>query len=166
MECRVLVLGIGNTLLSDDGVGVHVIRALEKGGTVDDQQELSPERFEPVRLRDAGTVGLALLPEIAAAESLIVVDATNFGGVPGEVQLFEDEDMDAMLGRSRLTPHEISLSDLVSAAKLTQSLPARRALVAIQPADTALGLDPTAPVAAAIPVARAAVSEIIDKWLT
>lgn len=166
MECTVLVLGIGNTLLSDDGVGVHVIRALEESRSAQGHLEISPDEREPVRLRDAGTVGLALLPEIAAAESLIVVDAANFGGAPGEVQLFEAENMDAMLGRSRLTPHEISLSDLVSAAKLTQSLPARRALVAIQPADTALGLDPTTPVAAAIPVASNAVSDIIERWLT
>ena len=72
--------------------------------------------------------------------------------------------MDAVLGRSRLTPHEISLGDLVSAAKLTRSLPARRALVAIQPADTSLGLEPTEAVAAAIPVAQAAVDGLIEQW--
>ncbi|MCG6857647.1 MAG: hydrogenase maturation protease [Salaquimonas sp.] len=166
MECTVLVLGIGNTLLSDDGVGVHVIRALEERRGEATGPENSLETNENVRLRDAGTVGLALLPEIAAAESLIVVDATNFGGEPGDVQLFEAENMDMVLGASRLTPHEISLSDLFSAARLSQSLPMRRALVAIQPADTALGLDPTEHVAAAIPIARNAVSEIIERWLT
>ena len=166
MECAILVLGIGNTLLSDDGVGVHVIRALEKERACEESGEAFSEEQPGIRLRDAGTVGLALLPEIAAANSLIVVDATNFGGTPGEVQLFEAENMDSVLGNARLTPHEISLSDLVSAAKLTQSLPARRALVAIQPADIALGLDPTEPVAAAIPIARNAVNEIIGRWLT
>ncbi len=166
MECSVLVLGIGNTLLSDDGVGVHVIRALENGRSEEDRGGPSSDARPVVRLRDAGTVGLALLPEIAAAESLIVVDATNFGGEAGEVQLFEAENMDAVLGNARLTPHEISLSDLVSAARLTQSLPARRVLVAIQPVDTTLGLDPTSPVAAAIPVASEAVNGIIERWLT
>ena len=80
MECAVLVLGIGNTLLSDDGVGVHVIRALENGRTN------LPENQRDVRLRDAGTLGLALLPEIAEAQRLIIVDAANFGGEPGEVR--------------------------------------------------------------------------------
>jgi len=159
MECAVLVLGIGNTLLSDDGVGVHVIRALENGRTN------LPENQRDVRLRDAGTLGLALLPEIAEAQRLIIVDAANFGGEPGEVRLFEAEHMDTALGASRLTPHEISMSDLVSAARLSDSLPERRALVAIQPADTALGLDPTGPVAAAIPVAQSMVSETISRWL-
>ena len=159
MECAVLVLGIGNTLLSDDGVGVHVIRSLEEDGR-------TPHTSDQIRLRDAGTLGLALLPEIADAKGLIIVDATNFGGQPGEVQLFEDERMDKILGVKRDTPHEISMSDLISAARLSDSLPERRALIAIQPADTALGLDPTGAVAAAIPVARTIVSETIERWLT
>ena len=113
MECTVLVLGIGNTLLSDDGVGVHVIRALEESRSAQGHLEISPDERESVRLRDAGTVGLALLPEIAAAESLIVVDATNFGGAPGEVQLFEAENMDAMLGKD----FEKGLAQLKAAAE-------------------------------------------------
>lgn len=68
---KTLVLGIGNSLLTDDGVGIHVIEALV------------PEASGHLIIRDGGTIGLALLPEIEDADQLIAVDAMELGGMAG-----------------------------------------------------------------------------------
>jgi hydrogenase maturation protease len=152
-----LILGIGNTLLSDDGVGVHVIRALEA-------LERNGEIGERVALRDGGTIGLALLSEIETFGSLIAVDAMELGAAPGALRVFEGPDMDRQLSGKKRTAHEVALADLMSAARLVGSQPERRALVAIQPASTEWGLQPTAEVSAAIPPACRIVLSLLKGW--
>ena len=156
-ERAILVLGLGNVLLSDDGVGVHVIRALAAR---------HPEhRFRhPVLFRDGGTLGLSLLPEIGASEALVVVDAARFGGEAGEVRRFEGEAMDAQLGVRRGSAHEIALCDLMGASRLCESLPRNRALVGIEPGCTQWGLEPTPDVASSISRACDAIEDILQRW--
>ena len=151
---RTLVLGVGNVLLTDDGVGVHVIRALELAGFA------GPD----VALRDGGTIGLALLSELVESGRLIAVDAMELHEAPGTVRVFEGAQMDAQLRGRKRTAHEVALADLVMAAELAGSAPARRALVAIQPGSTGWGLAPCADVAAAVPKACAAVQTLIEEW--
>ncbi len=150
----VLVLGLGNTLLSDDGVGVHVVEALRGASDHD----------EAVILRDGGTLALALLPELETAEALIVVDAAAFSAEPGAVRVFEGAAMDAQLAGKRHTVHEVNLVDLMGAAELSGVRPERRALVGIEPKSFEWGLAPTDPVAAAVPRACAAVNQLIAEW--
>ena len=150
----VLVLGLGNTLLSDDGVGVHVVEALRVARGADDT----------VILRDGGTLGLALLPELESAAALIVVDAAAFSAAPGEVRVFEGAAMDAQLAGKRHTVHEVNLVDLMGAAELSGVRPERRALVGIEPQSFEWGLAPTDAVAAAVPRACAAVNRLIAEW--
>lgn len=152
---RLLVLGLGNRLLSDDAVGPLVI----------DRLAGSPAAPQAVSWRDGGTLGLSLLPEIEDAQALIVVDAARFGAVPGTVQVFEGEAMDTQLGGRQHSAHELALGDLLGAAALLGRLPSRRALVAVEPADTALGLQPTPAVAAALPELCTAVMALLQRWL-
>jgi hydrogenase maturation protease len=151
---KVLVLGLGNALLTDDGVGVHVIAALE--GNVTSGGVAS------VVVLDGGTLGLSLLPEIESAAALIVVDAANFGGAPGDVRVFDAEAMDVQLGAAKTSAHELALADLIGAARLQGSLPERRALVGIAPLSVEWGLEPTPKVAASIPVACAEIETLIE----
>lgn len=156
-RATVLVLGLGNTLLSDDGAGVHVVEALRgEAGTFAAGGE--------VVLRDGGTLGLALLPEIESADALIVVDAAAFSAEPGTVRVFEGAAMDAQLAGKRHTVHEVNLVDLMGAAELSGVRPQRRALVGIEPQSFEWGLSPTPPVVAALPVACAAVGALIREW--
>lgn len=152
---KVLVLGLGNRLLSDDGVGPHVVDALRARGL---------EANARVALQDGGTFGLALLPDIQDAAALIVVDAAMFGGAPGEMRVFEGEAMDAQLAGAKSTVHEVSLSDLIDAAKFSGTLPERRALVGIAPQMTEWGLAPTPEIAATMPAACAAVETLVARW--
>ena len=152
-----LLLGLGNVLLTDDGVGVHVLHAL--------RSDFAPDGpSSSVRLCDGGTLGLALLTEIEAVDSLIVIDATHFGAAPGSVRVFVDGEMDKQLRGARRSVHEVALTDLIAAAQLTERAPARRALVGIQPESLAWGTEPTSAVHAAIPQACAAVHELLTDW--
>ncbi len=156
-RAKLLILGIGNTLLRDDGVGVHVMEALS-------DQPPDGHRERDLRFRDGGTLGLALLPDIETADAVIVIDAADIAAEPGTVRSFEGEAMDAQLGGKKRTAHEVALADLMAAARLLGRQPVHRALVAIQPGSTEWGLAPTVEVAAAIPRACAAVLSLLDRW--
>ena len=156
MAEKILVMGLGNTLLTDDGIGPHVIAAMGEG--------VAGRTSAPVAFLDGGTLGLALLPEIEAATALIVVDAARFGGAPGEVRVFDEAAMDAQLGAAKSSAHELALADIIGAAALSGRLPGKRALVGIAPKAVSWGLEPTPEVAASIPLACAKIMGIIERW--
>jgi hydrogenase maturation protease len=151
---RTLILGIGNTLLSDEGVGVHVVRHLAAHHGDD------PD----VTFLDGGTLSFTLAGDIADHDCLIVVDAARLDGPPGTVRCFEDEAMDRYLGRAQMSVHEVGLSDLMDMARLSDTLPRRRALVGIQPAFLDWGDAPTAEVAPAVPEAARLVLGLLRRW--
>lgn len=149
-----VVLGIGNTLLSDEGVGVHVIRELLQRGVGKDD----------VTLVDGGTLSFTLAATIEEADNLVVVDASELKSAPGTVKTFVGEDMDRFLSGTRSSVHEVGLMDLLTIARLADRLPPNRALVGIQPANIDWGEQPTTAVAAAIPAACDAVTQLIGGW--
>lgn len=153
----IIVLGIGNILHGDDGIGIHVIQAMPT-------HLLQRSLRQTVALRDGGTIGLALLPEIQDASALIVIDAAEFSAEPGTVRVMQGAEMDAQLGGKKRTAHEVALADLMAAAELTGSRPVRCALVAVQPASTEWRLTPTKSVASAVPRACNAVLSLIEGW--
>ena len=152
---KTLVLGIGNTLLTDEGIGIHVLGALEPmlAGLSD------------VTLLDGGTLSFTLAGPIEEADALIVVDAANIQSQPGEWTLLEGEAMDAFLMSNRKsTVHEVGLTDLRAIAILAGHWPDKRAMLAIQPDVVDWGEHPTPAVAAAIPPACAAIHKLIQEW--
>ena len=152
---KTLVLGIGNTLLTDEGVGVHVLQALEP--------ELG--HLPDVTLLDGGTLSFTLAGPIEEADALIVVDAANIKSRPGEWALLQGEEMDAFLMSNRkATVHEVGLTDLRAIAILAGHWPEKRAMLAIQPDVIDWGEHPTPAVAAAIPPACTAIRELIREW--
>jgi len=150
-----LILGVGNTLLRDDGAGVHVVTQLKEAG-VDGG----------VRVLDAGTLGFALLPEVQDCTALIVVDAARDGLAPGAVTVREGAAMDAFVCRRGRSVHDVGVADLLAMARLSGRLPARRALVGIEPAAVEWGVACTPAVAEALPVAAARVRELLARWRT
>jgi hydrogenase maturation protease len=155
-DSRILVLGIGNTLLSDEGVGVHVIDRLSR--------DALPER---VTCLDGGTLSFTLAGPIEDCDQLIVVDAAELSSQPGTVHVFEGEAMDDYVAKGgKRSVHEVGLADLLSIAALAGHLPARRALVGIQPELLDWGNDCTPTVAAAIPQACERVHTLISRWAT
>ena len=152
---KTLVLGIGNTLLTDEGIGIHVLQALEP--------ELA--NWPDVTLLDGGTLSFTLAGPIEEADALIVVDAANIKTKPGEWTLLQGVEMDAFLMSNRKsTVHEVGLTDLRAIAILAGHWPEKRALLAIQPDVVDWGEAPTPAVAAAIPPACAAIQTLIREW--
>ena len=144
---RPLVLGIGNILLRDEGVGVAVVQRIATA-------EAAGELHLPdgTRVVDGGTLGLDLLPMIGEADQLVMVDAVNLGRPPGTVTILRDEAVQAALS-GHVSPHQIGVGDLVAAARLTGIMPARLTLIGIQPEAISIGLELTGPVEAAVEVA-------------
>jgi hydrogenase maturation protease len=152
---RTVVLGIGNPLLTDEGVGIHVINRLGL--------QFGPDA--DVDCVDGGTLSFSLAATIEDARRLIVVDAAELGAAPGTVRVFEGAEMDAFLGSNRKrSVHEVGLLDLMAVALLSGRLPQRRALVAIQPGVVEWGEQPSEAVAQAVPVACAAARDLAERW--
>lgn len=127
---RVVVLGIGNLLMSDEGVGVHAIKALVRNYDLD-------ARVEVV---DGGTTGMELLPELEDIGHLIVVDAVRFGQPPGSLVRFEGEQVPAFF-KTKLSPHQIGLSDVLAALAFEGCAPGRIVLIGVQPVTLSLGME-------------------------
>jgi hydrogenase maturation protease len=139
---KILVLGIGNTLLTDEGVGVIAMRELE--ARYSDRADME--------FLDGGTLSFTLAVPISECDALLVIDATELGAAPGTVSSFEDEAMDRYLGANRKSSvHEVGLLDLMSISRLTGHWPQQRALIGIQPAVLGWGETLTPEVAAAMP---------------
>lgn len=151
---RVVILGIGNVLLGDEGVGVHVIRQLET------QAEPLPPGVVPV---DGGTLGIELLPVVQDAVALILVDAVSIGSEPGSVQTFRGEEIETRLSR-HVSPHQVGSADLIGVARLLGVLPRQTALVGIQPERIAFDLELSAPVRNALSGAIRAVRELAEEF--
>jgi len=135
----VLVLGLGNVLLGDDGIGAAALDALER------DYRIPPE----VRLVEGGTLGLSLLDEIAEARHVILVDAVATDAPPGTlVRLDGAEVMDAV--RDRLSVHQVGVADLLNAARLIGRYPASVVLLGLVPDLIGLGVGRTRAVDAAI----------------
>lgn len=155
MELKTLVLGVGNTLLSDEGIGVHVVEQLRR----------THPNLDAVEFVDGGTLSFSLAGPLAEADHLIIIDAAELKAPPGSVTLFENEAMDHYLSSGkRRSVHEVSLVDLLAIAHLTDSLPSRRALIGIQPQTVEWGEAPSAEVAQAIPIACDMFFELLRKW--
>jgi hydrogenase maturation protease len=156
-QTRTVVLGVGNTLLADEGAGIHVINRLQSNGGWNDDTEFV----------DGGTLSFTLAQTIEDANRLIVIDAAELGAAPGTVRVYEGEAMDAFLGGNRKrSVHEVGLLDLMAIALLAGRLPARRALIAIQPAMVDWSEQPSERVASAIPEACDAARQLIESWHT
>lgn len=121
--------------------------------------------MDDVQYIDGGTLSFTLAGSIESTARLIVVDASELRAVPGTVRCFQDAAMDEFLGSNRKrSVHEISLLDLLGIAYLGGRLPARRALIGVQPANVDWGDHPTEPVADAIPRVAELVHQLIREW--
>lgn len=109
---NILVLGVGNVLLTDEGIGVRVVESL-----YDNYQ--FPANVEVI---DGGTAGMELLEIIADRDHVILIDAVNTGAAAGTVVTLEGDEVPALF-RNRISPHQLGISDLLGVMSLTGELP-------------------------------------------
>ncbi|HVP77162.1 MAG TPA: HyaD/HybD family hydrogenase maturation endopeptidase [Thermodesulfobacteriota bacterium] len=132
MKNNILVIGLGNILLRDEGVGVHAIRILKER-----------YRFDPcLEIIDGGTLGLDLLPFLETGDKVLFVDAIDFGKKPGYIGEIEDDEILPAF-QTKLSVHHIGLSDLLLAAKWMDLKPVKICLIGIQPESVEMGLEMT-----------------------
>jgi hydrogenase maturation protease len=129
---RVVLMGLGNILLSDEGVGVHVINKIKE------QYAFSP----PIDIIDGGTLGLDLLPLFQERDRLLIIDAVDFGKDSGFVGTLERDAIPSVLN-PKLSAHHIGVSDLLFTTRLTRATMPEVSLIGIQPGSLELGLDMT-----------------------
>ena len=152
---RVVILGLGNILQRDDGVGVHALRWIAQ----------LPEYTHAADFVDGGTISFFLLETIETARALIVLDAVVLDNAPGTVGVFEGADMDRLLARPLAgSVHEVSLSELMDMARLREGLPLHRALIGVEPETIAWGDTLSPSVQAALPRMAEAVQGLLTGW--
>jgi hydrogenase maturation protease len=119
---RTVVLGLGNPLMGDDGLGLAVLDELRNS------YALPPE----VELVDGGTWGMNLLPVIEDADELILIDAIDVGEAPGAFVRLEHSRLPRYLA-TKISPHQVDLRDVLGLAELRGTLPQDTVALGLQP---------------------------------
>jgi len=125
----ILILGIGNLLLKDEGVGVHVVERL--------REIPLPENVEVL---DGGTAGLDLVDFIGGRKKLIVIDAVNAGEKPGTIYRLTEENLD-IKPKAITSFHEIDFLDALHMSEVMDSRPEEIVIIGIEPKDMSGGLE-------------------------
>ena len=144
---KVLIIGFGNILMSDDGAGIHLIQNLL-------QQPLPSE----AELLDGGVNSFAALAEMKNAKMGILIDAMSAGGKPGDIYRLTAEQLDNQPCQKFLSVHDFSLLDSLRLAKKMDELPPV-IIYGIEPAITDLGMELSAPVKLAVEAVIAKIME-------
>ncbi len=122
-----VVIGVGNTILSDDGVGVHAARRLQE----------DPRLPAGVSILDGGTMGLELGPFVSDAFRVLILDAVNAGETPGTLTRMTGRDL---LGTPRgRSVHQVGVADLIATLALASTKPQDIVVLGVQPAKTDWG---------------------------
>ncbi len=137
---RVLILGIGNTLLTDEAVGVRVVEALQ------DAYDLPPE----VQAVDAGTSSMDMLDVIADVDLLVVLDALKAGKPLGTVVRLSGDEVPVFF-RKKLSPHQVGLSDVLASLEFAGCRPKDIVVIGVEADNFELGLEMTPAIAARVP---------------
>lgn len=142
---RDLILGVGNLLLSDEGVGIHAVRRLLE------REDLSDE----IQIVDGGTAGLALMVYLEDVGRLVIIDAMETGGPPGTLVRLSGNQIPAYMAL-KVSPHEITLPDFLAAAKLRDLYPREVIVWGVQPESMEVGIDLS-------PALAARLAELVDR---
>lgn len=145
----VLVLGVGNPLMGDDGIGVELVKRLR-------ERDYGPL----VHVEDGGTLGMTLLPLLEDADTVIMLDAVKTGAAPGAIVTRGKEQLPRHFSRV-ISPHQIGMKEVLGAAQLCGTLPRAITLVGVEAGHTGFCRPMSAEVQAAIPEAL----DLIDKLI-
>jgi hydrogenase maturation protease len=150
---KTLILGVGNLLLSDEGVGLRVVERLVAAYDLP----------EGVQALDGGTLGLDLLYYLEGIENLLIVDAVEMGKEPGTLVRLEGNEVPSFLS-IKMSPHQIGIPDMLFAAQLKDLYPPNVVLWGVQPATFDTGLELSSAVAAQVDVLVSKVVEQLERW--
>jgi len=150
---HILILGVGNLLLSDEGVGVHVAQRMMA-------MDMPPE----VQVVEGGTDGFGLVNVIVQADRMILIDAVKGGGQPGSIYRFEIEDCPPYPDIFKTSVHQISILEVINLSSLIGSTP-RTTIIGIEPACIEMGMELSPAVEAKIPKVIRMIEEEVEASL-
>lgn len=150
---KILVLGLGNSLMTDDALGSRAVAALAEKFTFPPQ----------VTVLDGGTLGLDLLPRLEGVGRLLILDAIDMGAAPGTVFRLEGEEVPRAFA-GKLSVHQMGVQDLLAVAELQGHLPSELVALGVQPGSIEIGLHLTPEVEAAFPELVAAAERELVAW--
>jgi hydrogenase maturation protease len=150
---KALVLGIGNLLLKDEGLGVRAVEVFKRDFS------FGPE----VTCLDGGTSGLGLLTYIQDFTHIVIVDAVRAKGAPGDVLIVPGEKLQSLPSLKSTSAHQVGVKDLLDIARF-QGLSPELTLVGIIPKDIAIGMELTPAAQKALPAAAEAIRTELEKF--
>jgi hydrogenase maturation protease len=136
---KTVVLGVGNLLLTDEGVGVHVINKMM-------EMDFPPE----VELVEGGVDGLCLMSVVVGTDRLIVIDAVKGGGSPGSIYRFGPEDLVSHTDTSKMSVHQIGILEVTRLSGLVGKLP-ETTIIGIEPKSVEMGMELTPEIQSKVP---------------
>jgi hydrogenase maturation protease len=150
---RAVVLGIGNTILTDEAAGVRAALALEQAYKV-------PANVQVI---DGGTSGMEMIEDLSNLDFLIVLDVVKTGAVPGTVVKIAGDEIPVFF-RQKLSPHQIALPDVLASLELLGTLPKEIIVLGVEPISLELGIEMTPTIAEKVPVLAAmAAAELVAR---
>ncbi len=151
---KLLVMGVGNILWSDEGFGVRCADEFHRRYTLDNGS----------KVMDGGTLGMYLLETIEASEDLLIFDCADLAAEPGTLKVLEGNEI-ALWSTTKISAHQTGLNEVLALAQLQGKMPKRMAVVAVQPAELQdYGGSLTPKIQAAVPLALDAALKIISQW--
>lgn len=153
MKPRILVLGLGNILLQDEGLGVRTLERLTAAFHF-------PEEVQAV---DGGVMGLDLLPYLENITALLIIDAVQTGQPAGTLVRFEGDEIRAVLSL-KMSMHQVGLQELLAVSRFQGILPPRVVLWGMEPASLEPGLELSPEIAGRLDDLVAAVIQELHDW--
>jgi hydrogenase maturation protease len=149
---KIVIVGVGNVLCRDEGVGVHVVESLKEHNLPDN-----------VKVYDCGTGGLDILEFLEGSDKAIIVDAVRGGMEPGEIYNFRLDEIDAKDGETKmLSLHELDLIKAMELGKRAYKIPEEILVIGVEPKNVEVGMELTAEVREAIPRVIQDIFKIIE----
>jgi len=150
---QILILGVGNLLLRDEGIGVHVARKLM-------EMDFPPQ----VEVLEGGTDGFALMHVLFQTDRLILVDAVRGGGPPGSIYRFEIEDCPPFPDIFKTSVHQISILEVINLSGLIGSTP-RTTVIGVEPKYLDMGMELSPLIESKIPRVIQLIEEEVAAYL-
>ena len=150
---RKIVLGLGNILNKDEGLGVHCLPPLRK----------RLKAFPAIELLDGGVLGLDLLPLVESCSHLLILDAVDAGKPPGTIIELSREEI-PLFSRVKLSWHQVAFQEVLQFADIRGNLPCHLRLVGAQPAEVSTGFGLSPVIASLVPELAERAVAVLNKW--
>lgn len=152
---KITILGIGNTLYTDEGVGVHILPML--------QEMFGDRNDQELEIIEGATDGMRLLGPVEDTDYLIIIDAINAGKEPGTIISIKNDDIPAYFG-IKMSIHQVGFQEVLFAARIRERLPEEMIMFGIQPESLELGVELTETVKSKLPHLASRIKDQVLTW--